>query len=101
MKCVFFILFCFLPWLARSAETENPSPDAGAVHVEPSSGGIEPGTVLTFTFPTSMIESANIDIPNQPRPFFSQPEVEGEFLWKSQTEGEFKIKRVKAGATYH
>jgi alpha-2-macroglobulin len=101
MKCAFFILFCFLPWIAHSAETENPSPDAGAVHVEPSSGGIEPGTVLSFTFPTSMIESTNIDIPDQPRPFFSQPEVEGEFLWKSQTEGEFKIKRVKAGATYH
>ncbi len=101
MKCVLFILFCFLPWIARSAETENPSSDAGSVHVEPSSGGIEPGTVLTFTFPTSMIESANIDVPNQPWPFISQPEVEGEFRWKSPTEGEFRVKRVKAGAAYH
>ncbi len=101
MKCALFILLWFLPWIARSAETENPSPDAGAVHVEPSNGSIEPGTVLTFSFPTSMIESANIDVPNQPRPFISQPEIEGEFLWKSPTEGEFKIKRVKAGATYH
>ena len=58
MKCTLLILFCFLPWVARSAETENTSSDAGSVHVEPSSGGIEPGTVLTFTFPTSMIESA-------------------------------------------
>ena len=101
MKRALFILFCFLPWIARSAETENPSSDAGSVHVEPSSGGIEPGTVLTFTFPTSMIESANIDVPNQPWPFISQPEVEGEFLWKSPTEGEFRVKRVKAGAAYH
>jgi uncharacterized protein YfaS (alpha-2-macroglobulin family) len=101
MKCALLILFCFLPWIARSAETENPSPDAGGVHVEPSSGGIEPGTVLTFTFPTSMVESANIDVPNQPWPFISQPEVEGEFLWKSSTESEFRVKRVKAGATYH
>jgi uncharacterized protein YfaS (alpha-2-macroglobulin family) len=101
MKCALLILFCFLTWIACSAETENPSPDAGGVHVEPGSGGIEPGTVLTFTFPTSMVESANIDVPNRPWPFISQPEVEGEFLWKSPTEGEFRVKRVKAGATYH
>src|ERR1700732_3616015 len=99
MKCVLIILFWFLPWIARSADTENPSPDAGGVLVEPSSGEIEAGTVLTFNFPTSMIETANIDVPNQPLPFTSQPAMEGEFLWKSQTEGTFTIKRVKAGAT--
>jgi alpha-2-macroglobulin len=101
MKCALLILFCFLPWIGLSTETENANPDAGGVHVEPSSGSIEPGTVLTFTFPTSMIESANVDVPNQPWPFLSRPELEGEFLWKSPTEGEFKVKRVKAGATYH
>jgi alpha-2-macroglobulin len=101
MKCALLILFWFLPWIARSAETENASPDTAAVRVEPSSGSIEAGTVLTLTFPTSMIESANIDVPNQPLPFTSQPELEGEFLWKSPTEGAFTVKRVKAGATYH
>ena len=101
MKYALIVLFWFLPWIARSAETESPSPDAEGVLVEPSSGEIEIGTVLTFTFPTSMIESANIDVPNQPLPFTSQPELEGEFLWKSQTEGAFTVKRVKAGATYH
>jgi uncharacterized protein YfaS (alpha-2-macroglobulin family) len=101
MKCAFLILFCFLPWIARSAETENPSLEASAVHFEPSGGSIEPGTVLTLTFPTSMIDSTNIDVPNQPWPIISRPKLEGEFLWKSSTEGEFKVKRVKAGATYH
>src|SRR3984893_2200106 len=101
MKCVLIILFWFLPWIARSADTENPSPDAGGVLVEPSSGEIEAGTVLTFTFPTSMIGAANIDVPNQPLPFTGRPALEGEFLWKSQTEGAFTVKRVKAGATYH
>jgi uncharacterized protein YfaS (alpha-2-macroglobulin family) len=101
MKCVLIILFWFLPWIAHSADTENPTPDAGGVLVEPSSGEIEAGTVLTFTFPTSMIGAANIDVPNQPLPFTGRPALEGEFLWKSQTEGAFTVKRVKAGATYH
>src|SRR6202030_86280 len=101
MKCTLIILFWFLPWVARGAETENSSSDAGGVSVEPSSGEIEIGTVLTFTFPTSMIGAANIDVPNQPLPFTSQPAIAGEFLWKSQTEGMFTVKGVKPGATYH
>src|SRR5262249_48172685 len=101
MKLALIILFLFLPWISRSAETENVDHDAGGVLVEPNSGEIEPGTVLTFTFPTAMIGTAGIDAPNQPLPFKSIPELEGEFLWKSQTEGMFTVKRVKAGATYH
>jgi hypothetical protein len=101
MKGALIILFWLLPWIGRSAATQNQSPDGGVVLVEPSSGEIEIGTVLTFTFPTSMIGIADIDVPNQPLPFTSRPELEGEFLWKSQTEGTFTVKRVKAGATYH
>ena len=101
MKCALLILFWLLPWITRADETQNPPPEGGGVLVEPSNGEIEAGTVLTFTFPTSMIETANIDVPNQPLPFTSQPALEGEFLWKSQTEGTFTIKRVKAGTTYH
>ena len=101
MKCAFLILFWLLPWITRADETQNPTPDADGVVVEPSNGEIEAGTVLTFTFPTSMIEPANIDVPNQPLPFTSQPALEGEFLWQSQTEGTFTVKRVRAGTTYH
>jgi uncharacterized protein YfaS (alpha-2-macroglobulin family) len=100
MKCALLILFWLLPWITRADETQNPPPEGGGVLVEPSNGEIEAGTVLTFTFPTSMIETANIDVPNQPLPFTSQPALEGEFLWKSQTEGTFTVKRVRAGTTY-
>jgi len=34
-------------------------------------------------------------------PFTSLPQLEGEFLWKSQTEGVLTVKRVKPGTTYH
>jgi alpha-2-macroglobulin len=101
MKYLLVILLWSLAWIARTAETENQSPENGSVLVSPSSGDIEAGTVLTFTFPTSMIPPANIDAPKLPLPFTSRPELEGEFLWKSQTEGAFTVKRLKAGASYH
>src|SRR5690348_2129696 len=101
MKLALIILLCILPCISRSVDTENMDLDAGGVLVEPSSGELEPGTVLTFTFPTAMIETASIDVPNQLSPLATQPELEGEFLWKSQTEGVFTVRRVKAGATYH
>lgn len=84
MKCALCILFWLLPWIAQAAETENPNPEAGGVLVAPGSGEIEAGTVLTFTFPTSMIETTNIDLPNRPLPFTSRPELEGEFLGKAR-----------------
>jgi uncharacterized protein YfaS (alpha-2-macroglobulin family) len=101
MKFTLIILLCILPCISRSADTEHVDLDGGGVLVEPSSGELEPGTVLTFTFPTAMIGPASIDVPNQPFPFATQPELEGEFLWKSQTEGAFTVRRLKAGATYH
>src|SRR6202047_5118546 len=99
MKFALLVLFWVLPWIAHCAETATAGTGAGGVLIEPRSGEIDVGTVLTLTFPTSMIGPANIDVPNQPLPFNSQPAMEGEFLWKSQTEGTFTIKRVKAGAT--
>jgi alpha-2-macroglobulin len=101
MKLTLIILLCILPCVSRSADIENGDLEAGGVLVEPSSGELEPGLVLTFTFPTAMIGTASIDVPNQPFPFATRPELEGEFLWKSQTEGAFTVRRVKAGATYN
>ena len=101
MKYTLMILIWALPWIACSAGVEKASPDDGGVLIEPGRGEIEAGTVLTLTFPTSMVGAAGIDVPGQPSPFSSQPAMEGEFLWKSQTEGAFTVKRVKAGTTYH
>jgi alpha-2-macroglobulin len=100
MKFTLVILFWLLAGISRSADTENGESNAGGVVVEPGSGEIQPGIILTFTFPAAMIGPASIDVPNQPFPFTTQPELEGEFLWRSQTEGAFTVKRVKPGATY-
>ena len=100
MKVALIILLWIFPCISHSADTKNADLDTGGVLVEPSSGELEQGTVLTFTFPTAMIGAASIDVPNQPFPFATQPALEGEFLWKSQTEGVFTVRRVQPGATY-
>ncbi|TMP89785.1 MAG: hypothetical protein E6L08_14145, partial [Verrucomicrobia bacterium] len=81
----------------------NPSgggPDAGGVVIEPSEGQIAPGGELTITFPNAMVGKDKIDVSEQLCPFVSKPKIEGNFLWKSQTEGVFVVKSVVAGAKH-
>ncbi|PYK03796.1 MAG: hypothetical protein DME66_11330, partial [Verrucomicrobia bacterium] len=86
---------------AAPKETKsNTKPDAGGVVIEPSEGEIAAGAELTITFPNAMVGTDKIDMSGQPSPFMSQPKIEGDFLWKSQTEGVFKVKAVVAGATH-
>lgn len=101
MRYTALIILCFLSWIVRAAETPpSTKPDAGGVLIEPSEGEIEPGTTLTFTFPTAMVGADRIDVANQPLPFASKPRLEGEFLWKSATECVFTVQEVIPGASY-
>ncbi|MEP7015494.1 MAG: alpha-2-macroglobulin family protein [Verrucomicrobiota bacterium] len=86
-----------------SAEREKKSdtkPDAGGVMIDPSEGEIAPGSELTITFPDAMVNADKIDMSGQPVPFVSLPKIDGDFLWKSQTEGVFTVKGVVAGAKH-
>jgi uncharacterized protein YfaS (alpha-2-macroglobulin family) len=47
-----------------------------------------------------MIRADRIDVADQALPFVSQPRLEGEFLWKSPTEGVFTVRGVIPGASY-
>src|SRR5437899_11177020 len=86
---------------AAPKETKsNTKPDAGGVLIEPSEGEIAADSELTITFPNAMVGVNKIDMRGQPSPFMSQPKIEGEFLWKSQTEGVFTVKAVVAGAKH-
>ena len=101
MRYPLLIFLCFITWIGRAAEMESKTkPDAGGVLIEPSEGEIEPGTALTFTFPTAMVGADHIDVADQALPFVSQPRLEGQFLWKSLTEGVFTVRGVIPGATY-
>ena len=108
MKRALYLLLCVLALVSRleAAEpsedgTSNAKPDAGGIAINPNSGDIAPGDVITITFPQPMVAPDRIDMGGQPWPFASTPKVDGTFLWKSETEGEFTISAVVAGATHH
>jgi uncharacterized protein YfaS (alpha-2-macroglobulin family) len=101
------ILICFSACVSLTnlhpgvdEEKSNAKPDAGGVLIDPSEGQIAPGTELTISFPSAMVSADKIDVSEQPRPFVSKPAIEGNFLWKSQTEGVFVVKSVVAGAKH-
>jgi uncharacterized protein YfaS (alpha-2-macroglobulin family) len=100
MRSALAILLCLFPWLSIAEETEG-NPEAGEVQIEPSEGEIQPGATIRFTFPTAMVSADRLDVANQPLPFRSEPELQGEFLWKSPTEGVFAVRGVIAGVTHH
>lgn len=103
MTRVILTLLCVLVCLARAEEdgsTATTTPDAGGVLIDPSKGSIESGSTFTFTFPAAMVEPDRIDAADQPRPFVSEPDLEGDYVWKSQTEGVLTVRGIKAGTTY-
>jgi uncharacterized protein YfaS (alpha-2-macroglobulin family) len=101
MRYAPFIILFFFSWVVRATETaSNTKPDAGGVLIEPAEGEIEPGTTLTFTFPTAMVGAGRIDVADQPLPFVSDPQLEGGLLWKSTTECVFTVRGVIPGSTY-
>ncbi len=76
--------------VGRAAETEpKTKPDAGGVLIEPSEGEIEPGTTLTFTFPTAMVGADRIDVADQALPFVSQPRTRRRILMEKPDRGRF------------
>ena len=101
MKRAVIPFVCVLVGLCHaSAAPKEANPDAGGVVIQPSEGEIAPGDELTITFPTAMVSADKIDVSEQLCPFVSKPKIEGNFLWKSQTEGVFVVKGVVAGAKH-
>jgi hypothetical protein len=103
LACVFAIGLAAVAFAQDEEEEDvvsNAKPDAGGVVIEPSSGKISEGDTITITFPVSMVAADLIDVGDQPRPFVSEPKLDGTFLWKSQTEGVFTVSGVVAGARH-
>jgi uncharacterized protein YfaS (alpha-2-macroglobulin family) len=62
-----------------------------SVLLEPKSGAISTEQIFTVHFPDAMIGVEAIDQTGQEAPLSFKPAIEGEFFWKSQTEGRFRI----------
>lgn len=97
--------FCLLLagcWVAVALHAAPPKPDAGGVTLEvPEDAKIEAGTSLSVSFPAAMVAADKIDLAGETPPVRFSPSLPGEWLWKSQTDGEFTVKApVTPGQTY-
>jgi uncharacterized protein YfaS (alpha-2-macroglobulin family) len=99
-RAVFILIGVLMNAVAVESAPKERNADVGGVVINPSEGEIAPGDEITITFPTAMVNTDKIDVEKQPCPFVSQPPIEGDFLWKSQTEGVLTIKGVVAGVTH-
>lgn len=103
LLCVALSAQLFAQDPAESDEKAAPNPNAsvGGVLIDPAGGPIDPGMEITVTFPRAMVPAKLIDVAGQPPPIVATPAVDGEFFWKSQTEGSFRVAGVTAGARHH
>ena len=87
----------FLGWLLLaihpSLRAAKTSVDAGGVSlVLPDEKKIAAGTSLSVSFPAAMIAENQIDLAGLPCPLTFSPAVPGDWLWKSQTDGQFTVR---------
>ncbi len=96
MKSSFLWLACLLLFAGGNAALRaDPTlkPAAGGVTLEvPANGKIAADTSLSVSFPAAMVGTEKIDLAGEPCPLRFDPPVTGEWLWKSQTDGEFLVK---------
>ena len=100
MRRAIFVFLVVLNVVALQAAPKETSAEAAGIQINPSEGEIAPGDEITITFPTPMVNADKIDMEKQPCPFVSQPPIEGDFLWKSQTEGVLTVTGIVAGAKH-
>jgi alpha-2-macroglobulin len=91
---------CICCCTVAHAGKKELKPDSGGIILQPGEGEIAAGEELTITFPTAMVSADKIDLAGQPSPLLTEPKLEGDFLWKSQTEGVLTVKSVVAGASH-
>ena len=88
-----FSLLAACCWFAAALHAEGPKPDAGGITLDmPPKGKIEAGTVLSVSFPAAMTAADKIDLAGEAAPVRFSPDLPGDWLWKSQTDGQFTVK---------
>ena len=88
----------FLLSLGAAAQEE----EGEGIQLGPPGGEINPREVITISFPTAMIAAEKIDTGGVASPMVFDPPIDGKFLWKSVTEGEFTLPaELPPGQTYY
>jgi len=57
-------------------------------------------STVSVSFPTAMVPSSQIDVIAASSPVSFKPALEGKFMWKSQTDGEFSPEAVPPGTRF-
>ena len=71
------------------------------VQLSPAGGDLNPRDTITVSFPAAMIGPEKIDMGGVSAPIVFDPALDGKFLWKSVTEGEFTVTGdLPPGTTY-
>src|SRR5919197_253279 len=99
-RAIFLLVALAINLVALQAAPKETAADVGGIQINPNEGEIAPGDEITITFPAPMVNPDKIDMEKQPCPFVSQPPIEGDFLWKSQTEGVLTVTGIVAGAKH-
>ncbi|MGB8356087.1 MAG: hypothetical protein WCD79_19475, partial [Chthoniobacteraceae bacterium] len=96
-----FLLCLSWSFFSLAAEEDEGKKATDKVQIADSGDqGIQPGTVVTVSFPSAMVQAAEIDSEAKKSPIRFEPPVTGKFIWKSQTEGEFTAAEVTPGTTF-
>ena len=95
---VLLLLCLLLPTAILYAQQNEPTAKArieisGDAHLQADS-------TLYLNFPTAMVTPAEIDMEAKECPIRFEPPLAGKFIWKSETEGEFKPHAVPPGRTF-
>ncbi len=71
------------------------------IQLSPAGGDINPRDSITVSFPAAMVPAEKIDAGGVASPISFDPPLDGKFLWKSVTEGEFTLPaELPPGMTY-
>ena len=84
-----FVL-CFAAIAAFGAWAIAQEGDDG-IQLAPPGGELNPRDTITVSFPAAMIPPEEIDAGGMASPIVFDPPLDGKFLWKSVTEGEFTV----------
>ena len=83
---IFLLLLGGLPCLSVAQEQND------AIRIRPESGKIGKGSLITVYFSKAVVAGEAIDKRSGDSPLIFEPGIPGDFIWKSQTEGQFLVK---------
>lgn len=92
------------PWPAPAAGAEEPAdPKPAVVQVMGLQNGqttLSTGRTVDVSFPTAMVPVSEIDMEAKASPIRFEPPLPGKFIWKSQTDGWFRLGPVPPGGEF-